>query len=78
MQGLTVISGVIALYVSSVWQISVLKGISGTLFALYAIEKYCELPWTKKTWAWATLGLSIILYACAWLIRSYPELFLIS
>lgn len=78
MQGLTVISGVIALYVSSVWQISVLKGIGGTLLALYAIEKYCELPWTKRNLAWATFGLSIILYGCAWLIRSYPELFLIS
>ena len=78
MQGLTIISGIAALYISSVWQISVLKGISGTLFTLYVIEKYFELPWTKKTWAWATFGLSIILYACAYLIRSYPELFLIS
>ena len=78
MQGLTITSGIVALYVSSVWQISVLKGVSGTLFTLYGIEKYFELPWTQKTWTWAILGLSIILYACAWLIRSYPELFLIS
>ncbi|HHP7230409.1 MAG TPA: hypothetical protein ACFCUY_06075, partial [Xenococcaceae cyanobacterium] len=66
-----------ALYVSSVWQIAVLKGVSGTLFSLYAIEKYFELPWTKKTWAWGMFGLSILLYVCVWLIRSYPELFLI-
>ena len=77
MQGLTVVSGIAALYVSSVWQISALKGISGTLFTLYAIEKYIELPWTKKTVAWATFGLAMILYGSTWLIRSYPELFLI-
>ena len=76
-QGLTVVSGIAALYISSIWQISALKGISGTLFTLYAIEKYIELPWTKKTVAWAMFGLAIILYGSTWLIRSYPELFLI-
>ena len=77
MQGLTIVSGVAALYISSVWQISVLKGVSGTLFTLYVLEKYWELPWTRKTWAWAMLGLSLLLYVGVWLIRSYPELFLI-
>ena len=77
MQGVTIVSGVTALYVSSIWNISILRGVSGTLFTLYAIEKYIELPWTRKNWLWSTLGFSIILYACTWLIRSYPELFLI-
>ena len=77
MQGITVVSGVTALYVSSIWHISILRGVSGTLFTLYAIEKYIELPWTRKNWVWATLGFSIILYVCTRLIRSYPELFLI-
>ncbi len=27
--------------------------------------------------AWASLGLSLMLYGCAWLIRSYPQYFLI-
>ena len=77
MQGLTIVSGVAALYISSVWQISVLKGVSGTLFTLYVLEKYWELPWTRKTWAWGMLGLSLLLYVGVWPIRSYPELFLI-
>lgn len=77
MQGVTIVSGVTALYVSSIWNISILREVSGTLFTLYAIEKYIELPWTRKNWVWSTLGFSIILYACTWLIRSYPELFLI-
>ena len=77
MQGLTIISGVTALYVSSVWQISILKGVSGTLFVLYLVEKYLELPWTRKTWAWSMLGLSLILYICVGLIRTYPAFFLI-
>ncbi|WP_019509391.1 hypothetical protein [Pleurocapsa sp. PCC 7319] len=77
MQGLTIISGVTALYVSSIWQISILKGVSGTLFIFYLVEKYLELPWTRKTWAWSMLGLSLILYVCVGLIRTYPAFFLI-
>ena len=77
MQGLTIVSGIIAFYIGSVWQISQLQGIGGTLFVLYILEKYFELPWSRKTFAWAALGLSLLLYGCAWLISSYPELFVI-
>ncbi|MEM8722888.1 MAG: hypothetical protein AAGE84_26995 [Cyanobacteria bacterium P01_G01_bin.39] len=77
MQGLTIVSGIMAFYFGALWQISQLTGIGGTLFILYVIEKYFELPWSRKTFAWAAFGLSLLLYACAWLIRNYPQLFLI-
>ena len=77
MQGLAIISGITAFYIGSLWQISQLTGIGGTLFVLYIIEKYFELPWSRKTFAWAALGLSLLLYACAWLIRTYPEIFIV-
>ena len=77
MQALAVISGLTALYISSLWQISELSGIGGTILVLYAIEKYIELPWSPKTIVWATLGFSLMLYGCAWLIRSHPQYFLI-
>ena len=77
MQGIAVISGLAALYTSYLWQIKELSGIGGTILVLYAIEKYIELPWSPKTIAWASLGLSLMLYACAWLIRNYPQYFLI-
>ncbi len=78
LQLLTIISGVLAFFIGSVWQISQIQGIGGTFFILYLIEKYFELPWGKKTWAWRMLGLSIILYLLSFLIRQYPEYFLFS
>ncbi len=76
MQLLTIVSGIQALFFGSVWQISQLQGIGGTFFFLYLLEKYFELPWLKKRWAWATLGLSIILYLSSLVIRQYPQYFL--
>ncbi|MTJ09828.1 hypothetical protein [Anabaena sp. UHCC 0204] len=78
LQCLTVISGVLAIFVGSVWQISQLNGIGGTFFFLYLIEKYWELPWNKSSWAWGTLGLGIVLYLSSFVMKQYPQYFLFS
>ncbi|MGD1701092.1 hypothetical protein [Dapis sp. BLCC M229] len=75
LQFLTIGSGVTALYIGSVWQVLLLQRIGGTFFFLYLIEKYFELPWHEKLWAWATLGLAVILYLSALVAKKYPEYF---
>lgn len=77
MQLLTIVSGVLALLVGSVWQIGQLQGIGGTFFFLYLLEKYFEVPWRKRHLAWATLGLAVLLYLSALVIRQYPAYFLL-
>ncbi|HLO83805.1 MAG TPA: hypothetical protein VK203_02165 [Nostocaceae cyanobacterium] len=76
LQLLTIVSGVAAIFIGSVWQVSQLNGIGGTFFFLYLLEKYWELPWKKEQWAWATLGLAIILYSGSFVIKIYPQYFL--
>jgi len=77
MQILTIVSGILALYIGSVWQILLLQRIGGTFFVLYLIDKYLELPWKKEWLAWATLGFAIILYSLALFVKQYPQFFLI-
>lgn len=75
-QALTICSGIAALFVGSFWQFSTLQAIGGTFFFLYLLEKYFELPWQQKQWAWATLGLAIILYSTSLVAKQYPQYFL--
>jgi hypothetical protein len=75
-QGLTIASGVAALLIGSFFQFPTLQGIGGTFFFLYLLEKYFELPWQRKNWAWATLGLALILYSTSLVAKQYPEYFL--
>jgi len=77
LQPITIASGAIALYLGAVGQIPQLQGIGGTFFFLYVIEKYFELPWSQKTIVWATLGLSTLLFTAAWMMKQYPEYFLL-
>ena len=76
LQFVTIVSGIIALYLGSLGQISQLQGIGGTFFFLYIIEKYFELPWRKKTIAWAIFGFALLLFASAGIIEKYPQYFL--
>ncbi len=77
LQLVTITSGVLALLIGSVWQIYSLEGIGGTFFFLYLLEKYLELPWQRHNWAWATLGLAVMLYLSSFIIRQYPQYFLL-
>ena len=76
MQLLCIASGVLALWLGSVYGLGMLTGIGGTLFYLYLIEKYYELPWEGAGWAWSLLGLSGILYGFAIFAQAHPQYFL--
>ncbi len=75
MQIITIAAGVLTLYIGSVYELSALRGIGGTFFALYLIEKQFEFPWSKKRAAWFLLLLGITLYAIAQTVSIYPEYF---
>lgn len=75
MQGLCIGSGVLAIWLGSVYGLSLLLGVGGTLFYLYLIEKYYEIPWEGAGWAWSLLGLGVILYFFAGSARNHPEYF---
>jgi hypothetical protein len=73
---ITVVSGVLAIYLGNVYDIPLLMGIGGTFFYLYIIELYYEIPWDGAGWAWSLLGLAGLLYAFSWFAQKYPQYFL--
>ena len=75
MQTLTIASGVAVMYFGSVYRVESLLGIGGTLFYLFLLEKYYELPWRGVGWAWALLGTGGILYGFALFAQAHPEWF---
>jgi hypothetical protein len=76
MQVICVASGVLALWLGSVYGMPMLLGIGGTLFYLYIIEKYYEIPWECTGWAWSLLGLAGILYGFAVFAQAHPQYFI--
>lgn len=58
------------------WPVHPLKGLCGTFVGLYAVIKYLEVPWKKRAYIIAALGLAAIGYAAYLLRLAYPELFL--
>jgi hypothetical protein len=77
MNGLTIVSGVAALYLGSVFGMGTLLGVGGTLFFLYVLEKYFELPWEGVGWIWAMLFLAIGLYFAVGQMKAHSEYFLL-
>lgn len=77
LQLLTIASGIMALFVGSVYEINALRGFGGTFFFIYLIEKYTELPWNRKKLAWPIFILGALLFAMAYVINEYPEYFFI-
>lgn len=60
---ITVICAVSAVLVGNLYDIPQLSGISGTVFFIFLLEKYCEfMPNRVEVWAWTTLILGIMLY----------------
>jgi hypothetical protein len=76
-QIMAIASGVFAVGTGSIYHIQMLQGVGGTFLALYALEKYFEIPWRKVGWAWSLLGLSGGLYWFAGFVSSHPEYFLV-
>lgn len=76
LQILTIVSGVIALFLGTVFGMSSLLGVGGTFFYIYLIEKYCEFSWKAAGWAWGLLGLGGLLYAFVYIAKAYPQYFI--
>jgi hypothetical protein len=76
-QLISIASCVAALFIGSFWDIPVIQEIAGTYFLFYILEKYVELPNWRKRWAWALLGLGLLLYAAALVMNEYPQFFLL-
>ena len=74
-QIVTIASGVVALYLGSVYEIHQLKGVGGSLFFLYVFEKFFEIPWARAAFAWAAFLLGAMLFASAFLIHRHPMYF---
>jgi hypothetical protein len=74
-QAFTVAMGVLALYLGTVYQMHTLLGVGGTFFYIYMLEKYYEIPWKGKGWAWSLLGLGIMLYCFSLYARGNPQYF---
>lgn len=73
---LTLLAGVSALYLGSVYHIGFLLGIGGTFFSLYLMEKWFEIPWKGAGWAWSMLGFSVFLYYFVSFAKQNPDYFL--
>ncbi|WP_272121009.1 hypothetical protein [Spirulina major] len=76
LQCVTLASGLLAIYGGGVLGIQQFQAIGGTFFVLYLFEKYAEIPWQKAGFAWGLLGLALLLGGLAWLMRHYPQYFL--
>jgi hypothetical protein len=76
-QFISIASGVGALFIGAFWNISVIQEIGGTYLLIYVLEKYIESFNWRRGWAWALLGLGLLLYGMALLINTYPQFFLL-
>ena len=67
-------SGLVALGLGSTLpSLGYLKGLGGTFFILLVIEKWFEVPWGRKGWAWAVTGFGVSLYLLVQWTHQYPE-----
>lgn len=78
LQAITISSGMLILYLGSVYEMLALRGVGGTFFALYLIEKVFEIPWNQKRAAWLILLLGVALFGIAQVVSLYPEYFFIT
>lgn len=75
MQVVTVIAGLAALAIGSMWNIPELRSIGGTFFIIYLVEKFMEIPSRSLTgWAFKGLCVSAGIYGLCLLIKTYPEM----
>ena len=75
-QAIAVLSFFAGLYLGPAIGAPVLSGVAGTLFACFLMEKYLEIPWRGRGWAWGALGAGGLLYAIGRAATAWPEYFL--
>ncbi len=70
----TIVAGLVAIGVGSIYGIGELQKIGGTFFVIYLLEKLFEIPVNSRR-EYATLGLIVsgVLYAIAMAVKSHPE-----
>ena len=67
-------SALAALTVGSVMPgMEYLRGMGGTFLMLMVVEKYIEIPWSKKTWTWGMLGFGMLMYGMVLWVHQHPE-----
>ena len=68
-------SGFVALTLGSmIPALHYLRGIGGTFFVIMVVEKYIEIPWGEKYWAWGITGFGGVLYGLVQCVHQYPDL----
>ncbi len=72
-----IVSGIGALFVGIMLEIDTMQESGGTFLLIYLIEKYIEMMNWGRHWAWAMLGLGLLLYTIALLVNQYPGYFLL-
>ena len=75
-QAIAVLSFFAGLYIGPALGATVLSGVAGTLFACFLMEKYLEIPWRGRGWAWGALGAGGLLYAIGRAATAWPQYFL--
>lgn len=50
-----------------------LQGLGGTFFLLLVVEKWIEIPWGEKYWAWGVTGFGVVMYGLVQWIHQHPE-----
>ena len=75
-QGVAIGSGVLGLYVGSVFEIDTIRESSGSFLAFYLGSKLLDLPWKKDLWAWGCLLLALGLWGAATFMEGHPQYFL--
>jgi hypothetical protein len=75
-QGVVIASGLVGLYVGSVFELDTLRESSGSFFAFYLGAKVFDLPWKKAYWAWGCLLLALLLWGAATFMERHPQYFL--
>ncbi len=78
LQALSIIAGLAALYLGSVYELYFLRSIGGIFFALFLIVKQFDFRWRRRRLAWMLLILGVLLFAIAQVVTSYPEFFFMS
>eukprot|EP01102_Stenamoeba_stenopodia_P018067 TRINITY_DN6578_c0_g1_i1.p1 TRINITY_DN6578_c0_g1~~TRINITY_DN6578_c0_g1_i1.p1 ORF type:complete len:376 (-),score=31.97 TRINITY_DN6578_c0_g1_i1:51-1178(-) len=76
-QMLMVGSGFVTLMVGFTTGLYPLTSISGTFLILWLLAKHLEYPWGQQRWTLGLFTFALLLYIISFVIRSYPQLFVL-
>ena len=78
LQFITFFSGLAAMFFGPMFEIPFIQAIGGTMFVIWLLEKYIEIvPWKTKLKVVLSLwGYGLLLYGCAYFLKTYPQYFI--